>query len=199
MRKKQYGSLDPLDFYNETAAARVGHRIRKIRTEKDMTQADLGEAVGLNADRIQQYENGFRKPKAELLKKIAGALGVSTLSLVDPTTTSLVGSMYAFFELEELFKAKVEKSPGDDNAICLSINDRSELYPYMKAWLEVCDQVNARLEASSSDKDRDRILQSYRNWKRTYPQSALDSEDSTQAKEELLKKIRALQEAYDKL
>ena len=164
-----------------------------------MTQADLGEAVGLNADRIQQYENGFRKPKAELLKKIAGALGVSTLSLVDPTTTSLVGSMYAFFELEELFKAKVEKSPGDDNAICLSINDRSELYPYMKAWLEVCDQVNARLEASSSDKDRDRILQSYRNWKRTYPQSALDSEDSTQAKEELLKKIRALQEAYDKL
>ena len=60
---------DPLDQYNETAAARVGHRIRKIRIARGMTQAALGTAVGLSADRIQQYENGFRRPRADLLKK----------------------------------------------------------------------------------------------------------------------------------
>ena len=35
--------------------------------------------VGLNGDRVQKYENGVRKPKADLLKKFANALGVSTL------------------------------------------------------------------------------------------------------------------------
>ena len=60
---------DPLDFYNETAAVRIGLRIRKIRNAKGLSQAELGAAVGLSADRIQKYENGFRKPKADMLKK----------------------------------------------------------------------------------------------------------------------------------
>ena len=54
----------------QTAAARVGNRIRKIRMEKGLSQTELGEKVGLNADRIQKYENGARKPKADLLKKL---------------------------------------------------------------------------------------------------------------------------------
>lgn len=35
-----------------------------------VSQTELGEKVGLNADRIQKYENGARKPKADLLKKL---------------------------------------------------------------------------------------------------------------------------------
>lgn len=49
---------DPMDFNDETAASRVGDRIRKIRTEKGLSQAELGAMVGLTADRIQKYENG---------------------------------------------------------------------------------------------------------------------------------------------
>lgn len=101
---------DPMDFNDETAASRVGDRIRTIRTEKGLSQAQLGEKVGLTADRIQKYENGARKPKAELLKRIASALGVSTLALVDPTTTNYVGAMFAMFELENTFNMKIEKT-----------------------------------------------------------------------------------------
>ncbi len=60
-----------MDFNEETAADRVGRRIREIRMAQGMSQAELGEAVGLNADRIQKYENGARKPRADLLKRIA--------------------------------------------------------------------------------------------------------------------------------
>ena len=49
---------DPIDFYDETAASRIGNRIRTIRVEKGMSQAELGNLVGLTADRIQKYENG---------------------------------------------------------------------------------------------------------------------------------------------
>ena len=82
---------DPMDFNESTAADRVGHRIKEIREAQGMTQAELGELVGLNGDRVQKYENGVRKPKAELLKRFAGALGVSTLALTDPIVANYFG------------------------------------------------------------------------------------------------------------
>lgn len=51
------------EFNEETAADRIGRRIRAIRIEKGMSQAELGAAMGLTADRIQKYENSARKPK----------------------------------------------------------------------------------------------------------------------------------------
>ena len=198
--KKMQPDPDPLDHYNETAAARVGHRIRKIRIARGMTQAALGDAVGLSADRIQQYENGFRRPRAELLKKIAGALGVSTLSLVDPAVTDPVGAMYAFFELEDLFNMRIGEGP-DDRApsLCLSVDDRNKLYPYLKDWLDVKSLVSAQLEAASSDQEQDKIWQAYHAWKWSYPKVSFYPEDVSRAKEYLLKRIRALQEKYDSL
>lgn len=41
-----------------------------------MSQSDLGNLIGLNSNRVQQYENGARKPKLDLAKKIAAALEV---------------------------------------------------------------------------------------------------------------------------
>ena len=47
---------DPVDFNEETSADRIGRRIRDIRIAKGLSQAGLGEKVGLNADRIQKYD-----------------------------------------------------------------------------------------------------------------------------------------------
>ena len=47
----------------ETSDGRIGKRIREIRKEKGLTQGELGEKVGLIANRIQQYENGARNPR----------------------------------------------------------------------------------------------------------------------------------------
>ena len=58
-----------MDFSEESATYRIGDRIRNIRKEKGLSQADLGSLVGLSADRIQKYKNGARRPKHDLLDK----------------------------------------------------------------------------------------------------------------------------------
>lgn len=41
----------------------IGKRIRNIRILNGLSQSELGEKLGLTADRIQKYENGARNPK----------------------------------------------------------------------------------------------------------------------------------------
>lgn len=191
---------DPMDFNEETAASRVGDRIRKIRTEKGLSQSELGEMVGLTADRIQKYENGARKPKMDLLKKIASALGVSTLALVDPTTTNYIGAMFAMFELENTFNMKIEKSGEDETpAMRLTVDFRDHLYEYMKEWYEVYSQIQSELEVASSDDEREEIMKSYHNWEWTFPQGIVDKTERGLQKARLKRKIEELQEAYNKL
>ena len=38
----------------------IGKRIRNIRILNGLSQSELGEKLGLTADRIQKYENGAR-------------------------------------------------------------------------------------------------------------------------------------------
>ena len=54
-----------------SSASRIGDWFSRIRTERGMSRAELGEKIGLDQHRVQQYENGRRKPKAPLLEKIA--------------------------------------------------------------------------------------------------------------------------------
>ena len=59
---------------------KTGERIRLYRRQKGMTLKEPGKKAGFQNSgdvRIAQYEGGARVPKAETLKKIADALGVS--------------------------------------------------------------------------------------------------------------------------
>ena len=58
---------------------KIGVRIRQIRQHRHMTQRELGEKIGLGkngANRIAQYEMGYRTLKRDQLNKIAHALNV---------------------------------------------------------------------------------------------------------------------------
>ena len=191
---------DPMDFDNDTAASRIGSRIRKIRIERGLSQAELGNLLGLTADRIQKYENGARKPKTELLKQIASVLGVSTLALVDPNTTSYIGALYAMFELEEHFNLKIEPT-GENHApgMCLTVDFRDELYNYMKEWQEVYSQTQAELEAASSEEEKSDIIKSYHDWQWNFPQGIVDKTTRDMKKVRLNQKIDELQKVYEKL
>ena len=61
----------------------IGEKIKRIRQHRHMTQKELGELVDLSANRIAQYEMGYRVPKKPLLNQIAEALRVSPLALSD--------------------------------------------------------------------------------------------------------------------
>lgn len=196
MVKNQFGQ-ETIDFDDETSASRVGARIRKIRTELGLSQTELGEMVGLTADRIQKYENGARKPKMDLLKSIATSLGVSPLALTDPNTTSYIGAVYALFEMEEMFNVKIEMEPTNRfSKLCVSIEPGNPLYSYLKEWYDVYSQTESKLELASSDNEKKEIIKEYHKWQWTYPQGIIAKSEKGLQKALIKKKIEELQAIY---
>lgn len=51
--------------------------LKQLRTNKGMSQAELGDMVGLKQTTISQYENGSRKPPLSMAKKLSEVLNVS--------------------------------------------------------------------------------------------------------------------------
>ena len=164
---------DPMDFNENTAADRVGRRIREIRESKGMTQAELGEKVGLNGDRVQKYENGARKPKTELLKQFARALGVSTLALTDPIVSNFYGAMYALFEMEKNYDLKVKRD-GAKLSLVFGNGFMGDMNSYIDEWEKECRQVEVELKAATSEEERTEVLHSYDMWKWNFPKDIAD-------------------------
>lgn len=59
---------------NKNSKTTLGERIKIARVDKNLTQEQLGAAVGLKAITIRQYESNKRAPGIKTLKKIAQAL-----------------------------------------------------------------------------------------------------------------------------
>lgn len=59
----------------------VGERIRQVRMEKGITQADLAEVLETTATAVSRYESGKRELRFEQVQAIAGVLGVSVFEL----------------------------------------------------------------------------------------------------------------------
>lgn len=162
------------DFDRETAGSRIGRRIRAIRQEENMSQRELGEKVGLNANRIQQYENGARKPKFDLCKQMAEALEVEASALLDPQVTSYVGAMFAFFEMETLFDLRLKEIDGR-MCICFGESQRDinviTLNKSLKAWYERRKKMESDILEASSEEEKKRILHEYHMWEWNFPYS----------------------------
>lgn len=159
---------DPLDIVEENAAKRVGGRIRKIRIAKDMSQAELGEKVGLSADRIQQYENGYRKPKQVLIKSIASALGVETMAITDPVITNYYGLMYALFEMEDLYGLSLFEKDGS-YLLQFENNESQTLGKFLCAWHDARRQYRDSIERASNKEEQKAALDKYNSFKWTFP------------------------------
>lgn len=83
---------------------KIGEKIKRVRLHRHMKQRELGELVGFTdgaANRIAQYESGFRVPKEDMVKKIAAALNVAECALLESDTGNLEGIMETLFWLDE--------------------------------------------------------------------------------------------------
>lgn len=69
----------------------IGERIKKIRKEKGLSQKELGQLLDVSQQMIGQYEAPNANLKLDTLKKIANALEVSWLDLMN-TAENLVES-----------------------------------------------------------------------------------------------------------
>ena len=166
---------------SDSDALRLGDRMRRIRTALGLTQGELGEKIGLSADRVQKYENGFRKPKADMLRKIADALGVETMALTDPIVTTPVGVMYALFEMEKAYNAFVSKTERGFEMSFSGTNicgtNHENLYgsdsidDYILEWTLERNYIEEKLRNASTDEEKNNIILEYDMWKWTFPKS----------------------------
>lgn len=60
----------------------ISERIRLIRQQKNMSQKTLAENADVNIKSLSRYELGSSIPPADIVKKIADALQVSTDTLL---------------------------------------------------------------------------------------------------------------------
>lgn len=59
------------------AAPYFGQRMAAFRVAKGLSQAELGEALGMKRDLIAYYERSAKNPSLELVKKVADFFGVT--------------------------------------------------------------------------------------------------------------------------
>ena len=52
------------------------NRIKKLRKEAGLTQAQLASKIGVNAVTLSRYETGDRNPKVDKLVKMSKVFGV---------------------------------------------------------------------------------------------------------------------------
>ena len=61
----------------------TGTTIRNLRESKNMTQAELGERIGVSSKTISKWETGKGLPDISLLSPLAQALGISLIELMN--------------------------------------------------------------------------------------------------------------------
>lgn len=53
-------------------------RLREMRIQRNISQAELGEAIGMSQATVTSWENGTRKPTIETIVQLAQFFGCST-------------------------------------------------------------------------------------------------------------------------
>lgn len=180
----------------------IGKRIRNIRILNGLSQSELGEKLGLTADRIQKYENGARNPKVSMIFRIANALDVNAAALYDPTPCDDLSTMFFFFEMEEKYGMTIKKIVDDDGNVKYAVvaNSENRMYDYLSKWHDayICKKIESKLV--DTQEERERILEDYARWKSKFPKSIENSKDLKEnQKQKLKKKIEELQSEYERL
>ena len=61
----------------------IAEKLRYFRSQRGLSQEQLAERAGIHVNTIRKYELGYRKPKIEQLKKIAGGLEISVIEFLE--------------------------------------------------------------------------------------------------------------------
>ncbi|KQX38740.1 XRE family transcriptional regulator [Devosia sp. Root436] len=105
---------------NETQDMQIGGRIKRLRRQKKIAQADLAQALGISASYLNLIEHNRRKVTVPLLFSIAGHFGVEPGELVDGDEGRLVGDLMEAFG-DDLF--------ADSDVTNLEIRDLAHANP----------------------------------------------------------------------
>jgi len=98
-------------------------RIRDLREQHSMTQAELAARLGCAASTISMYEQGRREPSFEVLRSIADIFSVPVESLLSAQETS---------EDEELWSLREELRRRPEMRMLFSVSKKASREDIMK-------------------------------------------------------------------
>jgi transcriptional regulator with XRE-family HTH domain len=127
----------------------IGDKIKRIRTFRNMTQAELGAALGWGdkgANRLAQYETNYRVPKQDLITEMAKILDVNPWTLYDATEMNASEFMELLFWIDEFNPSAInlfqmETYPGEkcnsseDTTVRYHDNDSWPAHPPIGLWI----------------------------------------------------------------
>jgi transcriptional regulator with XRE-family HTH domain len=61
-----------------------GQQLRKLRTERRISQDDLARNTGIHSTAIGRFEHNAREPRLKSILRLADGLGVTPGALLDP-------------------------------------------------------------------------------------------------------------------
>lgn len=116
----------------ETSESQIGGRIKRLRRQRRLNQADLAAALGISASYLNLIEHNRRKVTVPLLFAIAGYFGVEPGDLVDSDEGRLLGDLMEAFG-DDLF--------ADNDLTNLDIRDLAQANPAAaRAMLKLYDR-----------------------------------------------------------
>lgn len=98
------GKRRKVQIEHEEVVGRFARRLRELRTERGMTQAELAEKAEVTATYISKLESAGAAPGIDLAEKLATALGVGIADLI-PDVTPEDAREVAREQAEKLFAA----------------------------------------------------------------------------------------------
>ena len=97
-------------------------RLKKSRTERSLSQGELAKRVGVHYTQIGRYENKGAQPSADILAKLATALGVSVDFLMGGSLDDQAQDSLSDRELLRQFK-RLEELPKEQKLIVKELID----------------------------------------------------------------------------
>lgn len=97
----------------------LGDKITMLRKQKNLSQGDLADKIGISRDAIGKYERGDIMPTADKAKKMADILGVSLDFLMSDAAKE-----EALIDKEMLYRMQeVQKLPDSEKNQITSVID----------------------------------------------------------------------------
>lgn len=116
-----------------------GEHLREIRLARGLSQAELGELIGVSQQQINKYEHRTDYPKMSTMKKLAEALKCSPEELyysdgklIINDQTHSTSNVVAFYDLEETSALRQATSELENISYTLNEAGRKRLLEYAR-------------------------------------------------------------------
>ena len=147
-------------------------KIKKYRSLKNMTQKELGLAIGFSGatadSRIRKYERDVMAPKQDIRARLAEVLDVDISALSENDIRNEEDIMQTLFIFEEMYGMEIDRD--DDKTTLIFDNhdkDLAKLTSYLYTWYR---QKKSLGELENLDeKAAHDALEHYNQWKARFP------------------------------